>query len=233
MSLADRIIYQPPTEGNLTSRSGGQGVTCERCGGTDIRRYPITWSRGPRIVTKCQDCYTAVSVERPTAEEPWPPFRAVAYDWEVSAAERPSVPGSSAEGRLDGRPGISGRGPSGRRRHQRRPPPGVRAARALERGDAGPAGCRARRGGVAEHRRGRPGRRAGVHLRRPRCRRQPPGELSDRRRRRAGRRRLGPDAELVRDRGHRPRRDAGRRGDESAAAQLSGKELRHMLGVGG
>lgn len=93
MSLADRIIYQPPTEKDLkVEKTPVEGVTCERCGGTDIRRYPVTWSRGPRIVVKCQDCYTAVSVERPAPEDPWPPFRAVAYDWEVSAAERPSRP---------------------------------------------------------------------------------------------------------------------------------------------
>lgn len=96
MSLADRIIYQPPGEdADLTiEKTPVDGVTCVKCGGTDIRRYPVTWSRGPRIVVKCQDCYTPVSVERPKADDPWPPFRAVAYDWDVSPAERPSVSGN-------------------------------------------------------------------------------------------------------------------------------------------
>jgi hypothetical protein len=92
VSIADRIIYQPPTEGDLrVEKTPVADARCENCGGSDIRRYPITWSRGPRMVTKCQDCYTTISLERPRPEEPWPPFRAVAYDWEVSAAERPSA----------------------------------------------------------------------------------------------------------------------------------------------
>lgn len=93
MSLADRIIYQPPgPDADMTiHKEAVEGITCEKCGGTDIRRYPITWSRGPRIVTKCQSCYTPVSVEKPGPEDPWPPFRAVAYDWDVSPAERPSL----------------------------------------------------------------------------------------------------------------------------------------------
>jgi hypothetical protein len=94
VSLADRIIYQPPTEKNLTvEKTPVEGLTCAACGSTDISRYPIAWSRGPRMVTKCQQCYTPVSVERPRPDEPWPPFRAVAYDWEVSSAERPSIRG--------------------------------------------------------------------------------------------------------------------------------------------
>lgn len=92
MSLADRIIYERPTEAQLyVTKEPVAGVTCPECGSTDVRRYPIGASRGPRITVKCQDCYAALSVERPGPDDAWPPFRAVAYDWEVSAAERPSV----------------------------------------------------------------------------------------------------------------------------------------------
>ena len=92
MSIADRIIYQRPTEPRLyVEKQPVPDTTCPQCGSTDIARYPVAWSRGPRMVTKCQQCYTSLAVERPTPEENWPPFRAVAYDWDVSAAERPST----------------------------------------------------------------------------------------------------------------------------------------------
>jgi hypothetical protein len=93
VSIADRIIYQRPTEERLyVDKQVVEGATCPSCGGTDIRRYPIAAARGPRMTTKCQDCYTALSVERPRRDDAWPPFRAVAYDWDVSAAERPNAP---------------------------------------------------------------------------------------------------------------------------------------------
>jgi hypothetical protein len=94
VSLADRIIYQAPTEAQISvKREPVPGAVCPQCGGEDVRRYPIAWSRGPRIVTKCQTCFSALAVDRPAPEDAWPPFRAVAYDWEVSAAERPSIVG--------------------------------------------------------------------------------------------------------------------------------------------
>jgi hypothetical protein len=96
VSLADRIIYQPPTEERIyVEKTPVEGATCPSCQGTDVRRYPIAWSRGPRMVTKCQDCYTTLAIERPSLEDAWPPFRAVAYDWEVSAAERPNAQGNA------------------------------------------------------------------------------------------------------------------------------------------
>lgn len=96
MSLADRIIYQPPTEDRLyVEKTPVPDTSCPSCGSTDVRRYPIAWSRGPRMVVKCQACYHTLAVERPTLEDAWPPFRAVAYDWEVSAAERPNASGAA------------------------------------------------------------------------------------------------------------------------------------------
>lgn len=92
MSIADRIIYQPPTEAKLyVTKTPVEGQVCPNCGSDDISRYPVAWSRGPRMVTKCQHCYTSLAIERPAPDENWPPFRAVAYDWEVSAAERPNA----------------------------------------------------------------------------------------------------------------------------------------------
>jgi len=41
-------------------------------------------------VTKCQDCMTVLELEKPAFDDMWPPFRAAAYDWEASPAERAS-----------------------------------------------------------------------------------------------------------------------------------------------
>jgi hypothetical protein len=98
VSLADRIIYERPEDPQLhVEKTPVSGVECPKCGSDDIRRYPIAWTRGPRIAVKCQACYEPVSIERPASDEPWPPFRAVAYDWDVSDAERPSAPSRRKE----------------------------------------------------------------------------------------------------------------------------------------
>jgi hypothetical protein len=64
------------------------GLTCSNCSGTDIRRYPIANHFGPRIATTCQGCLVSLKVEVPTAEDNWPPFRSVTYDWPASVGER-------------------------------------------------------------------------------------------------------------------------------------------------
>jgi hypothetical protein len=92
VSIADRIIYQRPESPTISVvKTPVEGATCPKCGGDDVRRYPIAWCRGPRFVVKCQSCYESLSIDRPTPEEPWPPFRAATWDWDVSVAERPNA----------------------------------------------------------------------------------------------------------------------------------------------
>ena len=85
----DRIIAPRPEEEQIfLERVLVEGVTCPVCGSEDVRRYPIANHLGPRMATKCQACLHIISVERPTIDDAWPPFRAVAYDWEPSLSER-------------------------------------------------------------------------------------------------------------------------------------------------
>ncbi len=89
MGINDRMIFNTPPHGDLVvAKKPVEGVTCPQCGGSDVRRYPIGWFKGPRMVVKCQDCYHSLSVERPALEDAWPPFRSATYDWDASPAER-------------------------------------------------------------------------------------------------------------------------------------------------
>lgn len=88
MSWAARYIQDPPSQRPEVPRERVDGVTCEKCGGTDIQRYPVSCVHGARIATKCQGCLHIVALERPTAEDMWPPFRSATYDWEASLSER-------------------------------------------------------------------------------------------------------------------------------------------------
>lgn len=92
MGFNDRMLYPVAPTGELSvERVPVEGQTCPECGSTDVRRYPVGWVRGPRIVVKCQDCFFALSVERPAPEDAWPPFRSATYDWDASPAERASA----------------------------------------------------------------------------------------------------------------------------------------------
>lgn len=97
MGFNDRLIYMRPTKLELDASKGPilANTTCPQCGGHDVRRYPVGWYKGPRMVVKCQDCYHTLEVQIPGPEDAWPPFRASAYDWEASPAERALVPNRS------------------------------------------------------------------------------------------------------------------------------------------
>jgi hypothetical protein len=88
-----RFIYPRPEQERLyRERTPLPDLRCEGCGEHDVARYPVANHQGARIITRCQSCLRIVSLERPSAEDMWPPFRPVAYDWEPSRAERGSEP---------------------------------------------------------------------------------------------------------------------------------------------
>jgi predicted RNA-binding Zn-ribbon protein involved in translation (DUF1610 family) len=87
-SWIDRMLYARPVEDRVYLVRQKVDATCPECGDDDVRRYPIANQKGPRMITRCQACFHILSLDRPTAEEPWPPYRSVTYDWESSPAER-------------------------------------------------------------------------------------------------------------------------------------------------
>jgi rubredoxin len=94
MEWYERYIYSRPEEEVLyLTREVVEDTKCPECGGEDIRQYPLSNHLGPRIATKCQDCMHILEIRKPTAKEPWPPFRSVTYDWEASDCERASSGG--------------------------------------------------------------------------------------------------------------------------------------------
>ncbi len=88
MGINDRMVFQTPGRDAMTVvKAAVAGQSCPACGSSDIARYPVGNVMGPRIVTKCQSCYHSLSVERPTEQDNWPPFRPLTYDWAASDAE--------------------------------------------------------------------------------------------------------------------------------------------------
>jgi hypothetical protein len=85
----DRVLYPRPAEDRVhATRTPLADTSCPSCGGGHVSRYPIANHLGPRITITCQDCLHVLAIERPRAEDMWPPYRAVAYDWDPSPAER-------------------------------------------------------------------------------------------------------------------------------------------------
>ena len=92
MGINDRMIFATPAADQMTVvKAPVEGATCPECGSDDVRRYPIAWYKGPRIVVKCQACYHSLEVSRPSLEDNWPPFRSATYDWDASPSERASA----------------------------------------------------------------------------------------------------------------------------------------------
>lgn len=86
-----RYTQQAPVEERVyVTRAEVPDAKCPECASEDVRRYPIANHFGPRMVTKCQSCFHVLALDRPSAEDNWPPFRAVTYDWEASPSERAS-----------------------------------------------------------------------------------------------------------------------------------------------
>lgn len=93
----DRIVYPGPDSDTVsTERMPLADEVCDACGSGEVCRYPIANHLGPRMTVTCQNCLHVLRVERPGPEDMWPPFRAVAYDWEASPSERASLTARAA-----------------------------------------------------------------------------------------------------------------------------------------
>jgi predicted RNA-binding Zn-ribbon protein involved in translation (DUF1610 family) len=84
MSGVDRLLFPEPAEQFLVVERKPVEATCPRCGSTDVRRYPVANFIGPRMVTKCQDCFEHLAVDVPTVDDHWPPWRSATIDWPAS-----------------------------------------------------------------------------------------------------------------------------------------------------
>jgi hypothetical protein len=82
----DRMIFQRPEEATLSVERVKVDETCPACGSNDVRRYPVANYIGPRIVTKCQDCFHHIAVDLPTDEDMWPPWQTPTRGWTASRA---------------------------------------------------------------------------------------------------------------------------------------------------
>jgi hypothetical protein len=82
----ERLLFPRPTEQYLSVERIPVEASCPACRGHNVSRYPIANHIGPRMVTKCQDCFEVLALDRPTPEDNWPPFRPAALDWAPSRA---------------------------------------------------------------------------------------------------------------------------------------------------
>jgi hypothetical protein len=80
----ENILYPRPTEEFISVNRNLVDGTCPKCGGKDIKRYPIASYLGPKMTTKCQNCFYHLSIDEPKVEDRWPPFRSLAFDWQSS-----------------------------------------------------------------------------------------------------------------------------------------------------
>lgn len=88
----DTILYSRPEEKEIhVKRELVPGAVCPNCDSHDVRRYPIANWMGPRMVTKCQDCFHVLDICYPTREDQWPPYQPITQDWPAALAERASV----------------------------------------------------------------------------------------------------------------------------------------------
>lgn len=84
MSGVDRLLFPTPSKPTVSVERVPVEWVCPRCGSQDVRRYPVANYIGPRMVTKCQDCFQHLAVDVPTVEDHWPPWRSATIDWAAS-----------------------------------------------------------------------------------------------------------------------------------------------------
>ena len=80
----DRLLFPRPEAERLYVERVRVDATCPSCGSDNVARYPVANHLGPRMVVKCQDCFTHLSVTRPEPEDHWPAWQTPTHDWPVS-----------------------------------------------------------------------------------------------------------------------------------------------------
>jgi transcription elongation factor Elf1 len=80
----DRMMFPRPVDERLRVERVPVEATCPKCGSENVARYPVANFIGPRMVTKCQDCFHHLSTDVPALEDHWPPWRSATADWESS-----------------------------------------------------------------------------------------------------------------------------------------------------
>jgi hypothetical protein len=82
----ERLVLPPPEEEFPRVERVPVDAMCPACGSRDVARYPVANFIGPRMVTKCQACFTHLAVDVPTEDDHWPPWRSATADWPASRA---------------------------------------------------------------------------------------------------------------------------------------------------
>jgi hypothetical protein len=82
----DRLLFPRPESERLFVERVPVDAVCPACGSTEVARYPVANFIGPRMVTKCQNCFHHLALDVPTAEDHWPPWRSATADWKGSRA---------------------------------------------------------------------------------------------------------------------------------------------------
>jgi hypothetical protein len=82
----ERLMPLPPTSDRISVERLPVDATCPQCGSRNVARYPVANFIGPRMVTKCQDCFHSLSVDVPTPDDQWPPWRSATTDWQTTRA---------------------------------------------------------------------------------------------------------------------------------------------------
>jgi predicted RNA-binding Zn-ribbon protein involved in translation (DUF1610 family) len=82
----ERLSFVPPADECLYVARLPVEAMCPECGSVDVARYPVANHLGARMVTKCQECFHMLALDRPTEEDNWPPFRSATHGWPASRA---------------------------------------------------------------------------------------------------------------------------------------------------
>jgi ssDNA-binding Zn-finger/Zn-ribbon topoisomerase 1 len=82
----ESLMPMPPSEERISVERKPVDEVCPKCGSEHVARYPVANFIGPRMVTKCQDCFFSLAVDVPAEDDHWPPWRSATRDWPTSRA---------------------------------------------------------------------------------------------------------------------------------------------------
>jgi ssDNA-binding Zn-finger/Zn-ribbon topoisomerase 1 len=82
----ESLMPAPPSGERISVERKPVDAECPECGSTNVARYPVANFIGPRMVTKCQDCFHSLAVDVPEPDDHWPPWRSATADWPASRA---------------------------------------------------------------------------------------------------------------------------------------------------